>query len=34
MRKGFIKLPIQGLQEVHCGFLGAFLFKFSEGFLM
>jgi len=33
MRKGIIKLPIKGPQEVHCDFLGAFLFKFKEGFL-
>jgi len=32
MKKGFMKLPIQGLQEVHWGFLGAFLSKFKKDF--
>jgi len=33
MRKGIIKLPIQGLQGVHCNFLGAFFIQIQKGFL-
>jgi hypothetical protein len=33
MRKDIIKLPIQGLQKVHCGILGAFFIQIQKRFL-